>query len=144
MYRAAATIGRHAVGILGYEAKNWQAPVTAPNVATVNGGMRANTVGSNGMRTKSDRLMKEALLVYRIIINEKELSKILTGKTFAGQKCCLADAVCPSRVGMRIIVAGSNVQSTNVQSTRSILNCNTVINLLLSGMMSWCKKELCS
>ena len=36
--------------------------------------------------TKSDRLMKEALLVYRIIINEKALSKILTGNNFAGQK----------------------------------------------------------
>ena len=86
MYGAAATTERHAVGIPGYVTKVLQAPVTAPNVATVNGEMRANTVGSNGMGTKSDRLMKEALLVYRIIINEKELSKIFTGNNFAGQE----------------------------------------------------------
>ena len=52
----------------------------------VHDGMRTNTVGSNGMGAKSDRLMKEALLVNRIIISEQELSEILTSNNFAGQK----------------------------------------------------------
>ena len=65
-----------------HESSSWDLKLAA----TVSDGMRANTVGSNGLGTKSDRLMKEALLVYRIIINEKELSKILTGNNFAGQK----------------------------------------------------------
>ena len=48
--------------------------------------LEAESGRRHGMRTKSDRLMKEALLVYRILIHEKEGGKILTGNNFAGQQ----------------------------------------------------------